>query len=148
MGWQFSVFTYFLFYVQELHLLFLFKKKERHHKVSPSKHISYHSHGGLQREASQSFTIQTLIILQPWALFGSTFLIIFRISSLVKQNIDSDSCVVFLKNVGRSLQVFITKNCFAKIVVNVSAIFLKSMIALFSCSNGGKPVRFWTGREI
>ena len=42
----------------------------------------------------------------------------------------------FVKVVGRSLQVLIREHCFAKKVLNISAFLLKSMINLFSCSNG------------
>ena len=74
----------------------------------------------------------------PWALFGSNFLIIFRISSLVKWIVDSDSWVFIVKVAGRTLQVFIRDRYlfFCKKVLNISAFLWKSMINLFSCNNG------------
>ena len=92
---------------------------------------------GLQREASQSFIIRILLISWPWALSGSRFLIIFKISSLVKRIVDSDSWFSFVKVVGSSLQVFTREHYCAKKVLNISAFLLKSVINLFSCSNGG-----------
>ena len=76
----------------------------------------------------QNFTNKILAISWPWALFGSRFLMIFRISSLVKPIIDRDSW---------PLQVFIWEHCFTKKVLNISSFLLKSIINLFSCSNGG-----------
>ena len=51
---------------------------------------------GLQIKSSQIFTILILITSWPWALFGSRFLIIFRISLFEKSIVVSDSRVFFL----------------------------------------------------
>ena len=78
----------------------------------------------------------------------SRFVIIFRISSLVKRIVDSDPRVFIIKIVGRTLLVFIREHCFAKKALNISAFLLKSMINLFSCSNGGIQGIFLLFRNV
>ena len=60
------------------------------------------------------------------------FLIIFRMSSLVKCIVDSNLCAFFENCEGRSLFVFARKSCFAKKLLNVSAFSLKFVINLLS----------------
>ena len=117
-GGSFSVFSYLLFYVQELHLLFFHSKGN----FPLSRHDLGINSSGLQRQAPQSFTIRILIIW-PWALFGSRFLIVFKISSLVKRIVDSDPWVFFVKFVGRLLQEFNKEHSFAEKVLNISFFF-------------------------
>ena len=83
---------------------------------------------GLQIEASQIFIIRILIISWPCALFGSRFLVIFRMSSLVKWIIDSNLWVFFERTEGRSLFMFIREYCLAKKLLNTSAFSLKFVV--------------------
>ena len=50
----------------------------------------------MQMEVSHILIIQILIIPCLWALFGSMFLIIFRISSVENYIVDRDSCFFFV----------------------------------------------------
>ena len=70
-------------------------------------------------------------------LFGSRFLTIFRMPSVVKRIVDSNICVFFERTEGRSLFVFIREHCFAKKLLNISAFCLKFVMNLSSCNNGG-----------
>ena len=72
----------------------------------------------------------------------------FRISSLKLGIVDSDSRIFFVKVVGRSLKVFSREHCFAKKVLIISAFLLKSIINLFSCSNGGIQGIFLSFRNV
>ena len=138
------VIVYILFYVQERHLLFFHSRGN----FPLSRDDLNINSSDLQREASQGFTIKILTMSWPWGLFGSKFLITFRISSFVKRIIDSDSWVFFVKVVWRSVQVFIREHYFAKDVLNISAFLLKSMINLFSYSKVGIQGIFLLFRNI
>ena len=124
--------------------IFPFKRK-----FPLSRHDLNINSSGLQRETSQSLTIRIIIISWPWDLFGSRFLIIFRISSLVKQIVDSESVMSFLYKNCRKITAGIYKGtCFAKKVLHNSAFLLKFMINLFLCSNAGIQGIVWLIRNV
>ena len=79
---------------------------------------------------------RVIIISWPCALFGSRFLINFRISSLVKWIVESNLCVSFERTEGRSLFVF-KRTLFCKKMLDISAFSLKFLMNLLSCNNGG-----------
>ena len=77
-----------------------------------------------------------LIILWPWALFGSKVLIIFPMSLSVKVMLDKDLSVRFSQLVGRKLVLIINEHWLAKNELNGSAFSLKSVINLISWKPG------------
>ena len=79
---------------------------------------------GLQIEVLHIFIIRLLTISCPWALFGSRFLIVFRILSVEKFIVDRDSRVSFVRVAGSSL-LFLTIEEFQ---LKSSALFEKTEI--------------------
>ena len=81
--------------------------------------------------------IRILIISFPWALFGSRFLIIFRISSVEKSIVDRDSCLFLVRVTGNSLFLLTIEHWLAKKLLKILAFSLKSATNLSWCSSGG-----------
>ena len=105
---------------------FPFSKHDR--KIIPS---------GWQIDSSQIFNNRILIILWPWALFGSRFQIIFKISYAENSTVESD-CRVFLLRTEGSLQLLLKReHCLVKKSLKSSAFSLKFMTNLPLCNTGG-----------
>ena len=73
----------------------------------------------------------------PWALFGSRFLIIFRISFVEKSIVDRDSCLFLVRVTGSSLFLLTIEYWLAKKLLKILAFSLKSVTNLSWCSSGG-----------
>ena len=87
---------------------------------------------GLQIEVSHILIILILIISYTRALFGSTFLIIFRISLVEKSIVDRDSCVFFFARItGRSMLLLTLEHWLAKKLLKILAFSLKSVRNLY-----------------
>ena len=107
---------------------------------------------GLQIEVSHILIIRILIISRPWALFGSRFLIIFRISSNKKFIVDRDSrvflffvfcCCFFFVRVAGSLLLFLTiKHWLVKKLLKILAFSLK-LVTNLSWRNSGDVQRIY-----
>ena len=114
-----------------------------------SRHdLKINSSGLQKRDITRFHHPNTYHIMTTGFIWVNVFDNIFRISSLVKRIVDSDSWVFFVKVAGRSLQVFIREHCFPKKVLNISAFLLMSMKNLFSYSNGGIQGIFLLCRNI
>ena len=103
---------------------------------------------GLQIEVSHILIIRILIISCPWALFGSRFLIIFRISSVEKSIVDRDSCVFLVRVTGSSLLLLTIEHWLAKKLLKILAFSLKSVTNLSWCSSGGMQGIFLLFRKV
>ena len=89
---------------------------------------------GLQIEISHILIVRILIISCTWALFGSRFLIIFRISSAEKVIADRDLHVFFfLRVAGKSLLFVTIEHWPANKLLKILAFSLKSVANLSWC---------------
>ena len=102
---------------------------------------------GLQIEVSHILIIQILIICL-WGLFGSRFLIIFRISSVEKSIVDRDSCVFLVRVTGSSLLLLPTEHWLAKKLLKKLTFSLNSVTNLAWCSSDGMQVIFFLSGNI
>ena len=102
---------------------------------------------GLQIEVSHISIIRILIISCPWALFGSRFLMIFRISSVEKSIVDRNSCIFFMRVTIGSLLLLTIKHWSAK-KLKILVFSLKSVTNLSCCSSDGMQGNFLLFRKI
>ena len=89
----------------------------------------------LQIEVSYINNLDTNHIMYLWALFGSRFLIIFRISPVEKLIIDRDLCY-FVRVAGSSLSLLTIEHWSLKKLLKIIAFSLKSVTNLSWCSSG------------
>ena len=80
--------------------------------------------------------MRILTISSPWALFESSLLIMFLISSNEKSTSESDFSVIKGKSDGNVLPLSINEHCFAKKELRISLFSLKSVINLLSWKSG------------
>ena len=91
---------------------------------------------GLQIEVSPILIIRILIISCLWALFGSRFQIIFRISSVEIFFVDRALCF-FVRVTWISLLLLTIEHWLAEKLLKIFVFSLKSVINLSWCSSGG-----------
>ena len=92
---------------------------------------------GLKKDLSHNSSMQVLIIPSPWALFESSLLIMFLISSTEKLTSERDFSVIKVKSHSNVLPLLINEHCFTKKEFKISLFSMKSVINLLSWKSGG-----------
>ena len=77
------------------------------------------SSNGFQIESPQIFSIRIMFMSKPWALFGLRFVMIFAVSSLAKEIIESRLFVLLKESVGSLLVFSTSEHCLAKKLLKI-----------------------------
>ena len=91
---------------------------------------------GLQMDLSHNLSMRILILSSPQALFESSLLMMFLISSTEKSTSESDFSVIKGKNHGNVLQLLTNEHCITKKELKISLFSLKSVINLLPWKSG------------
>ena len=103
---------------------------------------------GLQMESSHNSSMRILVISSPWALFESSLLIMFMISSTEKAPSESDFSVIKGKSDGNVFLLSINKHCFAKKEWKISLFSVKSVVNLLSWKSCGIQEIFQSFKRV